>query len=59
MFRFFKRRKPTHRAEPKTDRADIQTAYAWGLTLTQWHALTDFERQECRRNVTTAPRFQP
>jgi hypothetical protein len=56
MIRIFKRRRP----EPelvKYSQADIQTAYCWGLTLTQWHALTDHDRAECRRTVTAAPRF--
>jgi len=39
-------------------REDITTAHAWGLTLTEWYALTDFERKECRRLITTAPKFE-
>jgi hypothetical protein len=30
---------------------------AWGLNETQWQGMTDFERAECRRNITAAPRF--
>jgi hypothetical protein len=52
----FSRRQPIP-AQPTTTQSDILTAHAWQLTLTQWHSLTDFERAECRRNVTTAPRF--
>jgi hypothetical protein len=59
MLKFFRKRRPAHRAEPAPSRGDIQTAYAWGLTLADWNSLTDFERAECRRNVTTAPRFTP
>jgi hypothetical protein len=44
-------------AEPVTTQEDIIAAHAWGLTLTQWWALSDFERAECRRLITTAPRF--
>lgn len=56
MIRWFKRRRPVHRAEPATS-PDNYVAYAWGMDEVQWHSLTNFERQECRRNVTTAPRF--
>lgn len=55
----FKRRRPQHRADVVPEQSDILIAHAWKLTLDQWHALTDFERAECRRNVTVAPRFQP
>ena len=57
MLKFFKRRSPAHRAETP-EKGDILTAYYWQLTLTQWNSLTDFERAECRRNITTAPRFE-
>ena len=43
--------------QPVTTQGDILTAHAWELTLTQWWGMTDFERSECRRNVTVAPRF--
>lgn len=59
VLKFFRRRRPAHRAEPSVTRSDINAAYAWCLTLDQWRALTDFERAECRRNITTAPRFTP
>ena len=62
MLKFFRQRSPKHRAatfQPVTTQADIITAHAWGLTLTQWHSLSDFERRECRRNIVTAPRFIP
>lgn len=62
MRKFFKSRSPKHRAamcQPVTTQADIITAHAWDLTLTQWWALSDFERAECRRNIVTAPRFVP
>ena len=61
MLRFFRNRRPKHRAtvfvQPVT-REDIVTANAWGLTLTDWFGMTDFERAECRRNITAAPRFE-
>lgn len=38
-------------------RRDARIAYYWQLNMVQWHSLTDFERSECRRNVTAAPRF--
>lgn len=58
MLRFFKRRRPAHRAERSmASQTDINTAHAWKLTLSQWWTLTDFERAECRRNVVAAPRF--
>lgn len=52
----FKRRRPTPAIEATAD-PDILTAFYWGLNLIQWHALTDFERAECRRTVTAAPNF--
>jgi hypothetical protein len=58
MLKFFKRRSPAHRADPAPAMGDVLTAYYWQLTLTQWNSLTDFERAECRRNITTAPRFE-
>ena len=58
MRNIFKRRSPAHRAEVHPEKGDILTAYYWQLTLTQWNSLTDFERAECRRNITTAPRFE-
>jgi hypothetical protein len=59
MLKFFRRRRPAPRVDqPTTTQGDIITAHAWDLTLTQWWALTDFERAECRRLVTTAPRFE-
>jgi hypothetical protein len=57
MIRLFKRRRPMPVQENVTTQGDIITAHAWGLTLTQWWALSDFERAECRRNITVAPRF--
>lgn len=57
MLKYFRRRKPAHDVAPVPDRGDMLTAYFWGLSLDQWEGLTDFERAECRRNVTTAPRF--
>jgi hypothetical protein len=56
MRNIFKRRRPEPAIEVTTQ-SDIVTAHAWGLTLLQWHALTDFQRKECRRTVTVAPKF--
>ena len=57
MRNIFKRRRPEPAAQVVTTQGDIITAHAWGLTLTQWHALTDHDRAECRRTVTVAPIF--
>jgi diketogulonate reductase-like aldo/keto reductase len=38
--------------------ADLITASAWELTPAQWERMTDHERRERRRTVTTAPRFK-
>lgn len=54
---WFRRRKPAPPTQTVT-LADIITAHAWCLTLTQWQGMTDHERAEARRTVTTAPRFQ-
>lgn len=51
------RRSTPPRPQPALE--DIRVASAWDLTPAQWNGLTDFERQECRRNITTAPRFVP
>ena len=56
MIRIFKRTRPAPAVEVIT-KSDILTAHAWGFNLIQWHALTDFERAECRRTVTVAPNF--
>jgi len=57
VIRLFKRRRPEPAAQVVTTQGDIITAHAWNLTLPQWHALSDYERAECRRTVTVAPRF--
>ena len=54
---FFRPRKPAVNIQQVT-REDMVTAHAWGLKLTEWYALTDFERSECRRLITTAPHFE-
>lgn len=58
MIRFFRRRRPAPPAPLRPELADIAIAHAWCLTLTQWQGMTDYERAEARRTVTTAPRFQ-
>ena len=58
ILKHIRKRRPSMPEVRTTTQADIITAHAWGLTLTQWNSLTDFERAECRRNITTAPRFQ-
>lgn len=55
--RNFRRQSRPAPVQPVTTQGDILTAHAWELTLTQWWGMTDFERAECRRNVTVAPRF--
>lgn len=59
MLKFFRRRRPKRLADPRPDVAEALTMSAWGLNEDQWQHLTDFERAECRRNIVTAPRFQP
>lgn len=60
----FKRRRPRQltdaalREDFEAFLADAKTALAWGMTISEWRALTDFERAECRRTVTTAPGFK-
>jgi len=39
--------------------ADLVVASAWDMTESQWQSLTDFDRAECRRTITAAPRFKP
>lgn len=56
MIAWFRRKRPAVHVQQVT-RGDIETAYAWGLTLDQWYALTDTQRAERRRDVTHAPRF--
>jgi hypothetical protein len=58
MIRWFRRSRPDPAPHTVLTQADIVTAHAWGLTLSQWWGLTDFERAECRRNVATAPKFK-
>jgi hypothetical protein len=57
---WFKRR-PVVRVQQLTleQIADLRVASAWDMTEADWNSLTDFERRECRRLITTAPRFQP
>lgn len=59
MLKIFKRRRPQRRADCRPDISEVRVMSAWGLNEEQWHGLTDFERAECRRNITAAPRFQP
>ena len=58
MISWFRRRKPAPPTQVGPELADIAVAHAWCLTLTQWASLSDHERAEARRTVTTAPRFQ-
>lgn len=55
--RWFRRKRPAAPVQQIT-RGDIAAAHAWGLNLDEWFALTDYQRAECRRNITTAPRFE-
>lgn len=52
----FRKRRPVQ-AVPRVSDKDIVVASCWGIRLDEWEALTDFERAECRRTVTVAPRF--
>jgi len=58
MRNIFKRRRPQHRAE-RLSPSEALIASAWGLSEGDWRGLTDFERAECRRNITAAPRWIP
>jgi hypothetical protein len=49
----FKRR-PAPVPEPVMNLADVAVKTAWGLTVTQWLALTDQQRRDLRDNVTHA-----
>lgn len=44
--------------QPAISMQDAITAHAWALRLDDWLAMTDWERAECRRTVTQAPRFR-
>lgn len=60
MLKFFRRRAPKRSAAVVTrpEVAEALTMSAWGLNEEQWKMLSEFERRECRRNLTTAPRFE-
>ena len=58
MLKFFKRRSPARKVEQPL-LAEAITMSAWDLTPADWAGMTDFERAECRRNITAAPRFKP
>jgi hypothetical protein len=57
MRNIFKRRRPEPAPETVTTQADILTAHAWGMTLTEWWAERDDARAWFRRNVSQAPKF--
>ena len=61
MIRFFRKRRPvvTVRQLSREEIADLVVASAWDMTESQWKSLTDYDRAECRRTITAAPRFQP
>lgn len=58
MRNIFKRRSPARQVEQPL-LAEAITMSAWDLTPADWAGMTDFERSECRRNITAAPRFRP
>lgn len=58
MLRYFRRRRPTPVTVQQITREDLEAAYAWDLTLTQWKRLTDRDRADLRDNITNAPRFE-
>jgi hypothetical protein len=47
-------RRPAPVPEPVMNLADVAVKTAWGLTVTQWLALTDSERAHLRNAVTHA-----
>jgi len=61
MIRFFRKRRPavTVRQLSREEIADLVVASAWDMNEAQWQSLTDFDRAECRRTITAAPRFKP
>lgn len=56
IIRWFRRRRPAPRVEQPL-LAEALVMSAWGLTPADWAGMTEFERRECRRNITAAPRF--
>jgi hypothetical protein len=59
MIAAFKNRRPVHAPAPaKTSREDIQFAYYWGLTLTEWEALPSLVKADKREDVVHAPNFR-
>ncbi|AZS11746.1 hypothetical protein HOU96_gp48 [Arthrobacter phage Maja] len=46
---------PTYAAAPVISDSDIAVKTAWGLSLTQWMALSDQQRAYYRENVSSAP----
>jgi len=61
MIRFFRKRRPVVQVRQLShgEIADLVVASAWDMTESQWQSLTDFDRAECRRTITAAPRFKP
>jgi len=55
------RRRPVVRVQQLSHEriADLLVASAWCMNEAQWDSLSDFDRSECRRNITAAPRFNP
>jgi len=54
--KWFRRRRPTVNVQ-QISREDIHTAHVWGLTLTEWFALTDVERADRRFHLALAPKL--
>ena len=61
MLKYFRKRRPVVRVRQLShgEIADLVVASAWDMDEAQWQSLTDFDRAECRRTITAAPRFKP
>jgi len=61
ILKHFRKRRPVVQVRQlsREEIADLVVASAWGMDESQWKSLSDFDRAECRRTITAAPRFQP
>lgn len=54
----FRRRPEPVQPTPPISRKDAAIKTVWGLTLTEWNALSDDQRRWCRDHVATAQHNQ-
>ena len=61
ILKYFRKRRPVVQVRQLShgEIADLVVASAWDMDEAQWQSLTDFDRAECRRTITAAPRFKP